>query len=410
MRKRSNIKNTCFGGGRKLAAAPRCVLATVAGLLVLGWLQRYLETSEDLICLNAIMKNEANSLPEFLELVVPHISGWIVCDTGSTDDSVQIVTSFFDRRGVKGKMLQHQWRSFDFNRNLCMEEGSKQRRCKFWLLLDVDQRLHADLQLSLLELNYTEAGYLMKDIINNEIENHKISLIRADFGWKYEGRIHEILRPPQDHDEDVVVGLLPDSIYTSHHTNFRRNDDQDEKMLRGEISEFPDRASAYFHLGKLLLSRSSYREGIEMLIRNSLLSDSEEEKFYDHYLIAKMIEFAYAHRIDDAGMMSLLARLGKIESGHVSMSDVITGYEFASSMLPYRFEPYCRLAVIYWNAGDSFNCYNQAYVGSKAGPNSYQTLLAEEDAEDCCLQMMDTCRKFIFQLNEDLGLPRPRTV
>ena len=46
------------------------------------------------ICLNMIVKNEEKSLGSFLESVQDHITGYFICDTGSTDSTVAVLEQF----------------------------------------------------------------------------------------------------------------------------------------------------------------------------------------------------------------------------------------------------------------------------------------------------------------------------
>lgn len=49
------------------------------------------------ICLNMIVKNEAAIIAQTLDNILEHIpiDYWVIADTGSTDDTVAIITDFF---------------------------------------------------------------------------------------------------------------------------------------------------------------------------------------------------------------------------------------------------------------------------------------------------------------------------
>ena len=49
------------------------------------------------ICLNMIVKNEAAIIADTLDNILEHmpIDYWVIADTGSTDDTVAIITDFF---------------------------------------------------------------------------------------------------------------------------------------------------------------------------------------------------------------------------------------------------------------------------------------------------------------------------
>jgi hypothetical protein len=47
------------------------------------------------VCLNMIVKNEEQDLLKFLRTVKDHITGYMICDTGSTDKTISLAESFF---------------------------------------------------------------------------------------------------------------------------------------------------------------------------------------------------------------------------------------------------------------------------------------------------------------------------
>ena len=49
------------------------------------------------ICLNMIVKNESHIIKNTLEKLCNKIkfSYWVICDTGSTDETIEIITEFF---------------------------------------------------------------------------------------------------------------------------------------------------------------------------------------------------------------------------------------------------------------------------------------------------------------------------
>ena len=59
------------------------------------------------ICLNMIVKNESAIIADTLDNIIRHmpIDYWLIADTGSTDNTVEIITDFFAQRGITGKIV-----------------------------------------------------------------------------------------------------------------------------------------------------------------------------------------------------------------------------------------------------------------------------------------------------------------
>jgi hypothetical protein len=103
-----------------------------------------------------IAKDEANDrLIPSLQAAALHITGYVFCDTGSTDGTPKLAKSIFDYFKLAGKVVHHRWKDFAHNRNLCLEDGQLLLgdKCDYWLLLDADQIMVSEEGISLAELD-----------------------------------------------------------------------------------------------------------------------------------------------------------------------------------------------------------------------------------------------------------------
>ena len=57
------------------------------------------------LCLNMIVKNESKIIRRLMESVAPIIDTYCICDTGSTDDTADIITNFFEEKNIQGKVI-----------------------------------------------------------------------------------------------------------------------------------------------------------------------------------------------------------------------------------------------------------------------------------------------------------------
>ena len=75
------------------------------------------------ICLNMIVKNEAHIIEKTLENICQYvpITYWVISDTGSTDETKTIIQTFFDKKGIKGELVDHAWKDFAYNRTKALE-------------------------------------------------------------------------------------------------------------------------------------------------------------------------------------------------------------------------------------------------------------------------------------------------
>lgn len=99
------------------------------------------------ICLNMIVKNESAIIEETLQNILDHIpiDYWVISDTGSTDNTIPIIESFFKRRNVPGEIHRDAWVNFGHNRNIALKKCHGKSDYVFFF--DADDRFYGDFQL-----------------------------------------------------------------------------------------------------------------------------------------------------------------------------------------------------------------------------------------------------------------------
>jgi len=64
------------------------------------------------ICLNMIVKNESKIITRMLESVSSIIDCYCICDTGSTDDTLEVISTFFKNKNIPGKIVIEPFKNF----------------------------------------------------------------------------------------------------------------------------------------------------------------------------------------------------------------------------------------------------------------------------------------------------------
>ena len=67
-----------------------------------------------------IIKNESKIITRLLDSVCNVIDGYCICDTGSTDNSVELIQSYFQEKKIPGKVIYKEFRDFGFNRSYAL--------------------------------------------------------------------------------------------------------------------------------------------------------------------------------------------------------------------------------------------------------------------------------------------------
>jgi glycosyltransferase involved in cell wall biosynthesis/Tfp pilus assembly protein PilF len=232
-----------------------------------------------------IARNEEANLPGCLECLAGLAGEIVVCDTGSTDRTIEIV------RATGARVVEFPWvDDFAAARNACLEQANG--KWIFWT--DCDDRLDADnrekLRALFAGLGDEDAAYVMKCLclpdaqgVATSVDHLRLFRNHPQLRWTF--RVHEQILPAiraLGHEvrwSDVVV----------HHTGYRdpalrhRKLERDLRLLLLENAERPDHAftlfnlgSVYQELGKTALALGFFRHSLEL----SAPTDSIVRKLY----------------------------------------------------------------------------------------------------------------------------------
>ena len=99
------------------------------------------------ICLNMIVKNESHIIEKTLEKLCNKIKFdyWVICDTGSTDNTPEIITEFFSKKNIKGEIHYDAWENFAHNRTLALKRAYK--KTDLLLVFDADDEIVGDIKI-----------------------------------------------------------------------------------------------------------------------------------------------------------------------------------------------------------------------------------------------------------------------
>jgi len=140
--------------------------------------------------LNMIVKNEAHIIVETLTKLCNKlpINYYVISDTGSTDNTKELITKFFQKKNISGEIFDDEWVDFGTNRTLALEHAYK--KTKYLLIHDADDEFVGNIQLP---KTWDYDAYLFQFGDKNGISYHRIQLINNSIKWIYKGVLHEAI-------------------------------------------------------------------------------------------------------------------------------------------------------------------------------------------------------------------------
>ena len=143
---------------------------------------------EKTICLNMIVKNESHIIVDTLKNLCSYInfSHWVISDTGSTDNTKELITDFFKEKGIPGEIVEHEWKDFAYNRTKALESAFN--KTDFIFIFDADDSIVDDFKLP---VTFDCDKYLLK--FGKDFVYVRPLLFTNRKRWRFKGVLHEYL-------------------------------------------------------------------------------------------------------------------------------------------------------------------------------------------------------------------------
>ena len=240
------------------------------------------------LCLNMIVKNESRIILRLLNSVVDVIDSYCICDTGSTDNTVEIIESFFQAKNIPGKIVQEPFVDFAHNRSFALKACESVENADYILLLDADMIFWKRPDLTAQEFKrglVENAYYIFQGSDHFYYKNTRI--VKNRQGIHYWGVTHEFVKTP----EGTVYGTLdkPNVFINDIGDGGSKSDkfERDIRLLKKGLEDHPNNDRYTFYLANSYRDHGDHREAIETYKKRIAIGGWVEEVWYSYYSIGK---------------------------------------------------------------------------------------------------------------------------
>jgi glycosyltransferase involved in cell wall biosynthesis len=259
------------------------------------------------IILTQIMKNESHVAKRMLDTIKSIIDGLVIIDTGSTDNSIEVVNQWGKDNGVETHVIPREFDNFENSRNFSMDKareiflGKKDGHTYYGMWLDFDEQLVIDPSF---KKDKVDKDLYMFNTFIGSMKYTRNEFFRLNKPFKWYGPVHEfIICEDQNITSGLMDGLsvnvqmdggswkgnIPDK-YKKHAAlleDYIDNKNRDPRWVFYTAQSYHDSASIPDNRTeneeRLRRALKYYRERI------SLLNGYEEERYYSQYRVGTIM-------------------------------------------------------------------------------------------------------------------------
>jgi glycosyltransferase involved in cell wall biosynthesis len=202
------------------------------------------------LALAMIVKDEEAVIARSFNSVAGVIDTYAIVDTGSTDDTENVIARTAEAAGISGSVIRDAWRGFGPSRTVSLEAARKV--AKWAIVIDADDslecamprdELHATLEK--LDRDNVAGAYVM--ILCANLKFQRIQIFNLRFPWAYAGVVHEL---PVCAGSDNPIATLDKLHYVVREEGARSKDplkyQKDADALEAAYAEKPDPRTCFY--------------------------------------------------------------------------------------------------------------------------------------------------------------------
>jgi len=230
----------------------------------------------------------------------------VISDTGSTDDTIEVVTTLAKQLDKKISIDQTPFKNFGYNRSVAIQAAQRLSKSDFLLMLDADMVFVVTPKFNKKSLLKADVFNVMQKGCTVEYYNCRITR-RILPGIKYVGSTHEYFSYPDGARRD---NISPDEMYINDIGDGKCKDNKfarDYILLKQDIEEDPKNSRAYYYLAETCRNSGKYKEGVEYYTKKIELGGWVEEVYMSyHGLVLCYLALNDVNNADKTALASFL--------------------------------------------------------------------------------------------------------
>ena len=242
-----------------------------------------------------IVKNESKIIERCLNSVKPLIDYVCIVDTGSTDDTIDVINNWMKSNDIEGQVIFEPWQNFAYNRSFAMEKIREKKYIEYVLMIDADEILTYEegLDFSKIKENLSFDLYNMNCKLGG-VEYLRTSITKNKKPYFYKGVVHEYLECKEPIEtRETIKGIcnipLQDSARNQNIEKYQHDAKAIQDALETETDPFL--VSRYtFYLAQSYRDSLEKEKAIYWYNKRSKLGFWDQEVYISLHRMAKLKE------------------------------------------------------------------------------------------------------------------------
>jgi len=241
-----------------------------------------------------IVKNESKIITRLFDSLIDIIDCYCICDTGSTDNTVQLIGEYFAGHGKPGKVISEPFKNFEHNRTFALQAckdpaNSGGVLADYILLMDADMVLMKGPEFVLEKF---KTQLLTADVFHlfqgsDRFSYKNVRIVKNNMGIKYWGVTHEVISTPDgtEYSQFERSMLFIDDIGDggAKADKFER----DIRLLTQGLVEKPNNDRYTFYLANSYRDSGNREKAIEMYKKRIDIGGWFDEVWHSYYSIGR---------------------------------------------------------------------------------------------------------------------------
>jgi tetratricopeptide (TPR) repeat protein len=235
------------------------------------------------LCLNMIVKNEAAIICRLFETILPIIDCYCICDTGSVDNTIELIGDFFKKHSIPGKIVHRTFENFAINRNYALEQANGMS--DYVLLLDADMKLKIGNSFCKNSLNDADTFILLQG--SDDFYYQNVRIIKNNGLYHYSGVTHEFINTPSNL-QHIKKNMEKNQLFIEDYGDGGCKNDKYQRdilLLQKGIEYEPDNVRYYFYLANSYHDVGQWDDCIRYYKKRIEMGGWQQEVWYSYYRI-----------------------------------------------------------------------------------------------------------------------------